>query len=367
MEHAPADTAGTTGIGRRRWRSQLLPDGSGPADPADVVRWLGAVQAQDHGQSLWAVASRMREPSTARVAAAATDGRILRTWPMRGTLHWVAAEDAHWMVALSADRMATTAATRRRQLGITDDELARAGEVLVAALTDGDVWDRPRVMALWTDAGIPVDGQRGYHLLWNLALQRVVAIGPMAGRQQTVVDLDSHVPPERRATPADPGAELARRYLQSHAPCTDRDFAWWCGSTLTEARRRLTAAGAVPDPTGDRLLTAPDGSAAAAGASGVALLAGFDEFLLGYQDRSAVLPTAFADRIVPGANGIFAPCVVVDGVVAGTWRRTLTRGGVTVTVVPFPGRALDPDELTRAARRYAAAIGVSEVAVAVDG
>lgn len=331
---------------------------------------MGALQAQDHGQSLWAVASRMRHPSIAAVEEAAAAGRILRTWPMRGTIHWVPAVDAHWMVALSADRMATTAATRRRQLGISEDMLARAGALAVAALGGGGEWSRPAVLAMWSDVGIPVDAQRGYHLLWNLALQRVLAIGPMTGRQQTFVLLDTYVPAAERATPADPGAELARRYLRSHHPCTARDFAWWCGGTLTEARRRLTAAGAVADDpgTGDPgLLTVPPGDGAPAGLppAGVELLAGFDEFLLGYQDRTSVLPAAFAARVVPGNNGIFLPCVVADGTVVGTWKRTVGRQRVDIDVTPFTGRGPSLEDLTAAARRYAAAVDRAEVAVTV--
>ncbi len=349
---------------RRRWASQLLADDARRDDPVDVVRWMGALQAQDHGQSLWAIASRLCTPSIAAVGAAASAGTIVRTWPMRGTIHWVPAEDAHWMVALSAARMATTAATRRRQLGITDDELVRARDVLVAALGGPGVWDRPAVMTLWTDAGIPVDGQRGYHLLWNLALQSVVAIGPMAGRQQTFVLLDRFVPPHRRATPADPGAELARRYLQSHGPCTEKDFAWWCGSTLTEARRRMAAAGADTETPG-RPLPSAAGVDVPPGPAGVALLAGFDEYLLGYQDRSDVLPAAFADRIVPGNNGIFLPCVVDDGTIVGTWKRVVGRSRVDVTVTPFTPRGPSVRALTAAAEAYAAAAGHTAVALTV--
>ncbi|HEX2809771.1 MAG TPA: hypothetical protein VHN80_26710 [Kineosporiaceae bacterium] len=40
---------------------------------------------------------------------------------------------------------------------------------------------------------------------------------------------------------------------------------------------------------------------------------GFDELVLGYADRSATLPTEFAERIVLGGNGVFQPTVVDDG------------------------------------------------------
>ncbi len=354
-------------VGHRRWRSQLLTPDAGLDDPADVVRWMGALQAQDHGQSLWAVASRLRVPSVAAVEAAAAARTIVRTWPMRGTIHWVPAVDADWMVALSQQRMAATHRTRQAQLGLTGDVVDRARDLLVTALRDGPL-DRPTVMRRWTDGGIAVDGQRGYHLLWTFAHERLVLIGPMAGRQQTFVLFDQAVPVAARARPADPGAELARRYLQSHTPCTARDFAWWCGCTLTEARRRLAAAGAVADPAdaGERGWLVPPGPVADTGhAAGVALIAGFDEFLLGYQDRSDVLPAAVADRIVPGGNGVFLPCVVVDGVVVGTWKRTIGRDRVDVAVTRFDGRRPSVRDLTAAARRYAGAVGRSAVDVTV--
>ncbi|MEP6979830.1 MAG: winged helix DNA-binding domain-containing protein [Nakamurella sp.] len=331
---------------------------------------MGAVQAQDYGQSLWALAARLREPSIAAVEAAVEAGTILRTWPMRGTIHWVPAADAHWMVALSQDRMLSAHRARQRQLGITDDTVDRARDLLVGALRGGRRLARPDVMATWTDGGVVVDGQRGYHLLWVLAHERLIAIGPMAGRQQTFVLLDEFVPAGDRAAYDDPGSELARRYLRSHAPCTPKDFAWWAGITLAEARRRFEVAGAVPATTNRRDLWAPlpltPGTGPTTLPTGVGLIAGFDEFLLGYQQRGDVLPTEVASRIVPGNNGIFLPGVVEDGIVVGTWRRVVTRDRVDVTVVPFGPTAPSQDALTRAAGRYAKAVGRASVAVTVE-
>jgi hypothetical protein len=73
----------------------------------------------------------------------------------------------------------------------------------------------------------------------------------------------------------------------------------------------------------------------AAAASKVHALPGFDEFLLGYQDRSATLAAEYAQAIVPGNNGMFLPTIVADGRVIGTWRRKRAGAGWVVTPVPF--------------------------------
>jgi hypothetical protein len=61
---------------------------------------------------------------------------------------------------------------------------------------------------------------------------------------------------------------------------------------------------------------------ASAASAGVFLLPGFDEYLLGYKDRGAVLAAEHAPRIAPGGNGVFRPMIVSGGRIVGTWQRT---------------------------------------------
>jgi hypothetical protein len=70
-------------------------------------------------------------------------------------------------------------------------------------------------------------------------------------------------------------------------------------------------------------------------AEGVVLLPGFDEFVLGYRDRTTILAPEFADRIVPGNNGMFRPTVVLGGQVVGTWQWTGRGAKRTLTATPF--------------------------------
>ena len=98
------------------------------------------------------------------------------------------------------------------------------------------------------------------------------------------------------------------------------------------------------------------------GTTAAYLLPGFDEYLLGYSDRSAVLDPAYAQRICPGGNGMFSPTLVIDGVVTGTWKRTFKGGAVVIETTPF--RPLTPAEsaaLSAAADRYGEFLGLPVV------
>jgi hypothetical protein len=389
----------TNQLGRRRLRTQGL-EGRAHKDPEAVVRFLGAMQAQDYAQALWAVAVRTAGATVADVERAIAKARIVRTWPMRGTIHFVPAADAKWMLALSALRMLNRDARRLKQLEIDEATLKRSKQLFQRALAGGKQLSRKAMMTLLEEAGIPTTGQRGYHLLWHAAQIGLICPGPMLTKapkarpttktksaraeaeaeatadgvkEQSFVLLDEWVPNAKTVDREEALGRLAGRYFTGHGPATMRDFAWWGGLSLTDAKAGI--AGARP-----KLLTETiggvehwrgldgDGGArndarvkAPAPDGGAHLLPAFDEYLIGYADRSAVLAAAHVNRIVPGGNGIFMPIIVADGQVVGTWRRKLSKDGGTVEVglVPFKkvsARALH-DMLEPAANRYAAFLG----------
>jgi hypothetical protein len=341
------DEAGTQRrIRRARVRSHGLA-GRQFSTPLEVVRALGALQAQDYHQSVWAIGARLRRPSLDAVLRAIEAGEIVRTWPMRGTIHWVPAEDAGWMVQLSADRTVGAAAAAHAQGGLTPRIVERAAEVLSDALDRSERLTRPDVMTLWNAAGVSVAHQNGYRLLWHLAHRGEIVIGPMEGRQQTFTRLAPGPQLERTAGLT----ELSRRYFTSHGPATPHDFAWWAGITVTDARAAVAASDVPSERYGDRELF---GGAASAGRStGVQFVAGFDEYVIGYRTRDDVLARADFEKVVPGRNGVFFPCVVSDGEVVGTWKRTLGRK-LTVKVSRFNPASVRHEDLEQAATGYAA-------------
>lgn len=306
------------------------------ASPAQVVAHLLAVQAQDLPGALVSVALRTPDgTTTADVGAALDAGAVVRTWPMRGTLHLVPAEDVGWLTGLLATGPAKGAARRRVALGLTDDHVATAERLVVEALRGRRGLVRAEVLALWEAAGLDVRAGRGYHLLADLSVRRVLVQGPLHGRDQAFVLLDEWVPRRRELDREEAVAEIARRYVVSHGPATERDLARWTGLGLRDVRRGIAAAGDglttlevdgvihhLDPATPDRLAALhPDGDAT----DRVLLLPGFDEVVLGYADRSATIPAEHATRVVPGGNGVFRPTVLHGGVAVATWR-TVGRG-----------------------------------------
>ncbi|MFZ2878543.1 MAG: winged helix DNA-binding domain-containing protein [Phototrophicaceae bacterium] len=330
--------------------------------PGEVVRWMGAMQAQDYHQAVWAIGSRMANPALTAVETAIDAGDILRTWPMRGTIHFVAAEEARWRVELAADRIRSSGTARRRQLDLTDDDVNRCRDIAEKRLAGRRRMQRGDLLRAFEEGGVSTAGQRGYHILGQLALQAVLCIGPNDGKQQTYVLLDdwTHGAPSR---PRDEAlAELTRRYAISHGPATAHDLAWWAGITVTDARAGFEAArpDVTPRDIDGTVYWSADGTGdQTVGAGHLALLAGFDEYLLGYQNRDAVIDRANASAVCPGGNGVFYPMIVVGGQIVGTWRRTLRKGLAVIGREVFPGVTVSDDAFASAARRYAAFHGLS--------
>ncbi len=340
------------------------------AGPGEVVRWLGAVQAQDYPQSLWAIGLRLRQATVTDIEQAIVERMIIRTWPMRGTLHFVPPEDARWMLKLSASR--TIARDRRRlaQLELDDAIMGRCQELFYDALQGGKCLSRASMMQVLEDAGIGTTNQRGYHILWYTAQTGLICLGPMHDKQQTFVLLDEWAPHPRELSREAALAELAGRYFASHGPATMHDFAWWAGLAVADARAGLEAAkpGLIAEKMGgkDCWMTKDAPSHTAYDRSRAYLLPGFDEYLLGYKDRGAVLAGEHAPKIVPGGNGVFLPTIVVAGQVVGTWKRKPTKGSVDITLRPFAQLGAAEESVIEAARWYSAFIGLPLSATAIE-
>lgn len=365
MELAPADALGL------RMRSLLLADrpgwsDAGPADVAGVVGWFGAMQAQNLASVAWSLGARLPGCTADDVHAALEHREVLRTWPMRGTVHLVPARDARWMLDVLGVRMLAGAATRWAYLGLSGETADRAVEVLRAALAGGARLTRAQCLQTLTDAGISDAGQFRHHLLWYASQRGVTCFGPDIGKEQSFVLLDEWAPHPYQPDRDEALGTIALRYFRSHGPTTRQDFAGWTGLPATDAERGIAAAGAglttvrvdgremYLDPA---LLDAPT-TGPAAGDDEVLLLPGFDEYLLGFKDRSLMLDAEHTRAIIPGGNGVFQATIVRGGRVIGTWKRTLTRARAVVELRPLVHLgAADRSRVEDALKPYAHFVG----------
>jgi hypothetical protein len=331
----------------------------------EVVAALGAVQAQDYASGLWAIGCRYPGATRTEVEQAIRDREIVRSWPMRGTLHFVLATDLRWMLALLAPRMINRARPRLRQLDLSEADIERSANVIEAHLHDAAPATRDELFAVLDRNGIASAGQRGIHVLLRLCQEGRLCQGPYRDRQPTFTLLDEWLPAVDRLSDDEAIARLARRYFTGHGPATVADFAWWAGCPLGIARTGVEAVAeelahvVVGERTYIYSANEPDSAISSAAPGRAALLLpGFDEYLLGYRDRSLVLADEHAERVVPGGNGIFQPTVVVGGRIVGTWRRPIVRGTVALSVETF---APVPESANRsietAAKRYARFVG----------
>lgn len=350
-----AQVQGSTHIAVVRGANQLI--GGRPGfGVAEVIAHLGAVQAQDYLGALWALGVRSSGATEREIEDAVAERAIVRTWPMRGTLHFVPAADARWMVTLLAPRVIRRSAARYRQLELTPPVLARAGAVVERALRDAGRLTRPALYECLERSGVRTTAARGLHVLSHLAHRGVICFGPREGKQPTLVLLEEWVRNPRRLSKEESLAELAHRYFTSHGPATLQDFMWWSGLTITEARAavemneshlRQELVTELPHFQGRRRIPASRSRADAH------LLPPFDELLVAYRNREAVVDERFVRRVIAG--GMLWPTIVLGSRVVGSWRRQLGRGRVAVHLRPFvPLDASQRSAIEAAAEKYGA-------------
>jgi len=326
----------TPDVLRQRLHNQKL-SSSELEDPADVVRWLGAVQAQDYNAAKWALGLRMRNATHARVEAAFNEGRIIRTHLLRPTWHFVAPEDVRWLLELTAPQINRRCGPNYRKFELDDAVFKRSNKVLANALRGGKHLTRAALKAALDKAGVVIgDTVRLAHIILRAELDGVVCSGPRIGKQFTYALLEERVPPGKSLTREEALAELTRRYFASHGPASPPDFIWWSGLTATDAKRGIEIAGEQPSRE-TRIPNRLDHSCH--------LLPAFDEYFVAYKERETI----------PGINSwdLLGPTIIIGGRVAGTWKQTNDRGSVTITLNPL--RDLNKSEqrhVNRAAERY---------------
>lgn len=337
------------------------------AHPCEVVAWLGAVQAQDYLGALWAVGLRMPCATEQIIEQAIADKTIVRTWPMRGTIHFVAPADVRWMLELLTPRVVARRASRLAGLGLDEATISRSADVLAKALQGGKQIPRTELYELLEQAHIATGGQRGLHILGRLAHERLLCFGARAGKQPTFALLDEWAP-QAKSMPRDEAlATLAKRYFTGHGPATLQDFMWWSGLPARDARAGLHAAASQLGHEvigGQEYYFAQDLPAEHQNACDAFLLPPFDEYLLGYKDRSAAIDAKAMARVNSGGNGMFSPIMVIGGRVVGTWKRTFKRDTVEITFSPFASLSAAPRHaFEEAAQRYGAFVGKTVVVV----
>src|SRR5262245_20035342 len=351
-------------VARLRLNNQRIA-GDGFQTPGEVVAWLGSVQAQDYLGALWAVGLRMRNAVEADIEDALANRTIIRTWPMRGTLHFVAAADVRWMLELLTPRVVENNAQRLlRQFDLDERAIARSKDMFARALQDGKILTRNAMYEALEAGGVSTAGQRGLHILWRLAQDGVICFGAREGKQQTFALLDEWAPKAKRMARDESLAEIAKRYFAGHGPATLQDFAWWSGLTTADATAGLEMAkrSLVQENINGQTYWLASSTPATNDSSPTAhLLPAYDEYTVAYKDRSAALNPKYA-KLPNYGHGIFNPTIVVGGQVVGTWKPKLKKDTLVIAPSPFTKlKRAETHAIAEAAKRYGKFLGASVV------
>lgn len=318
-------------ISNTRLSSQKI-ESTGIASAKELVAWMGAMQAQDYAMSKWAVGSRLVHSTDEMVESALNNGEIIRAHLMRPTWHFVSADDIYWMNDLSAAKIKRNFNSRHRELELSEEMILKSEKVFEKAISNEGNLTRDELDAELLKVDIKTAKNQLYHLLFCAELAGILCSGAVKNGKQTYDLLSKRVPNKKTLSRDESLAELAKRYFQSHGPATIEDFVWWSGLSITDARKglELVRSGFISETIDSKTYWFPNScSNAKPNKTLVHLLPAFDEFLIGYRDRSASLSLVNNPKAV-SSNGIFYPVIAVDGQVVGTWKRTLKKDKVMV-------------------------------------
>ncbi|MDB5112289.1 MAG: Winged helix DNA-binding protein [Mucilaginibacter sp.] len=322
--------------------------------PESVVSWMGAMQAQDYGQAKYAIGSRTVNPKNSDIEQAINEKRIVRIWALRGTLHILAAADIHWMLPLVTSGIISRNQSQFKKLSLGDDDFTKIHRCLVQLLQGGKQLTRAALFEGLEQNGINTIGLRGAFILYKAGWLGIICLGPMKAKQDTYTLLEEWLPKRYTISREEALAKLAERYLQSHGPATLKDFILWSGLSITEARAgfELIREKLTRIEVNDQLYWMVGNNSGADILLGNRyLLAGFDEYLLGYKDRSLLLDAADTKKVIL-KNGIFKPIIVENGKIIGTWNRLIGKSKISIETDVFDGTVHQSDFLANEIKRY---------------
>jgi hypothetical protein len=340
-------------IPRYRLHNQLLSQTKW-TQPEEIVEWLGAVQSQDYAGAKWALAQRLRDATTdAEIEQAFNEGKILRTHVMRPTWHFVTSTDIRWMLDLTAPRVKIAMAYMDRQLGLDKSILKKSNIVLRKALQGNQQLTRSELAQFLKKAGVAVDGYRMGQLTGHAELDQVVCSGGRKGKQFTYALLEERAPQAKRLEREEALAELARRYFRSHGPATLQDFVWWSGLTTTDARKGMEAVKAEfeQETIADQTYWFSVSTSTKNSSSSAYLLPGYDEYTVGYRDRSAIFDRSHIEKLSAFRESILTQVIVINGEISGTWKRTLKKKEVILELAPFTALSNGQNQAVKEATR----------------
>lgn len=348
-------------IALQRLRNQRL-IGEKFCQPADIVRWLGAVQSQDYHGAKWGVAQRCVDVSDQDLDEAFNAGSILRTHVLRPTWHFVAPEDIRWLLALTSPRVHAASAYYYRKEELDEPFLNRCEELIKKALSGQQYLTRNDLAERLQQEGIQASGLRMGYILGYWELEALICSGPLKGKQFTYALLDEQVPKTESRVKEEALMELTWRYFSSHGPATVQDFGNWSGLTIADGKEGIEAnrdrlSEEVVD--GKSYWFADSTKVEAPQEPVMHFLPNYDEHLIAYKDYRPAFDADVYESLEPNDYRMLAHLLTRNGKVVAGWKRTIARKRVSLVFSPVAQLSSDDlESMERAAQDYGRFLGL---------
>ncbi len=297
-----------------------------------VVDWMGAMQAQDYNMAKFAVGIRSNNLTDQLIESAISKGEIIRTHLLRPTWHLVSSDDIYWMLELTAPRIRSAMKSRHKILGFNDVIIKKSKKLIEKTISENGHSTRGELISVLEKFKIPTNDNRASHIFLIAELDGLICSGEIKNNKQTYALLEERVSNKNLFNKEESLEKLAKKYFSSHSPATLKDFKWWSGLNASDSKRALdmVKSNLVSETIGEQTFWfTKNTSLSTLKSNKVYLLPAFDEFIIAYTDRTAALNSDHLKKTVI-RNGMFMPVIVINGQVAGLWKRTIKKDEVFV-------------------------------------
>jgi len=265
------------------------------------------------------------------------EGKILRTHILRPTWHFVAPEDIRWMLTLSGPRVHVVNGFIYRQQELDRTVIKKSYAVLEKALQGNRQLTRTELGSALEQAGIKnAQGIRLAYFVMSAELDGIICSGGRRGKQFTYALLEERVPAVKALTREEALVELTRRYFARRGPATLYDFTWWSGLTMADARNGIEALKSqfVSEVIDGNTYWFDNSVSPVKEKSPTAhLLPNYDEYFIGFKDRSAIGEVAKQAGINSDDPSFLAHVLILDGQLVGGWKRTVQKDAVQIQLM----------------------------------
>lgn len=317
-------------IARYRIINQQLAD-TNLRSPAEMVQWFGAVQAQEYAQTKWGLGLRLKNLKDSDIEKDFEEGKIIRTHVLRPTWHFVSAQDILWILKLSSPRVNAVNAYMYRKLELNDSIFKRCNDILVKTLQGGKQLTRGAINKEFQKNKIIASGHRLSYIMMYAELAAIICSGPRLGNQFTYALLEERVKAPKLLSADEALAELTSRYFYSRGPATVKDYSTWSGLTMADCKKGLEATKSKFDREiieGNEYYFWGNNFSNKYFPHEIYLLPVYDEFIMGYKDRSAI--SEFISGLKDSPEISYNCMIVFEGQIIGTWKRTLSKKSIEI-------------------------------------